>query len=108
MSKKLHIVDRAALIRSVLLEVPVAAVCGVVKVFTREDVESAATTGREACKGCALGCLADHQKGDVVIGKSAGWTALIEADLKERLSRKQSTWTIATSGITPWTFPPAA
>jgi hypothetical protein len=75
---KLHMVDPHELVRSVILQEPVEAICGFSKVFTREAIDKAAGSQRKQCPACltAVGNLARTTQ--TIIQAPHGWLALLE------------------------------
>lgn len=108
MSKaKDHLWDTTDLIRSVLRNVEVKALCGRSKTFTREVLDETEYFG--GCKDC-IERAAKRGHGEVRFGSKQGWTALLEkawlADHPVRPSYTYSlgnvsTWNITTNWSTP-------
>lgn len=110
MSKKIkvHLIEPASVVRSVLFETPATAQCGETKVYTREDIDKAMGTERKVCRGCLAAVGDAHRDKDVSIWAAEGWTALLERVYKAQQEPSPRTYyakyTFQSKPIQEWPY----
>jgi hypothetical protein len=106
-------IDPRDLVRSVLMQETAEAACGMLKVFTREDVDVAVGSKRKICRGCLAAVGDEARAHDTTIRTPRGWLALLEEVHARSYAPPAPAifsikWSSPTSGHSYTTFPPAA
>lgn len=95
---KCHIYEAEQVVRSVLLGKTATAQCGVTKILTREDIDTAA--GRAACKACMQALSVDRE--EFTIASPRGWTSLLERWVTAMLTPPVGSYTVTASYPIKW------
>jgi hypothetical protein len=97
---KVHIYDRSSIVTSVLRGTKIAALCGLSKVLTKQDVEDAAKS-KKVCKACALAVADMGKREGATLHQPQGWVKLLEAETIDRLTQP----TVRVSSVRTWDYP---